>query len=515
MFSAQTLKQWTSTLFLMTLAFVSYTPDTFGQAEERTDPGNAVTNSVSDNVYRTGRLSVGSLAPAGLPTDTKLHVKGRFSQEFSGNIGSFSNSDKWASLGESFAPNPNFTNIYGLFSQWGGTGLVTGVKNGNQGLLAWSGANSRLDFDWIDANLTSQTYMTILPNGNVGIGKTNPLHDLDVQGTTEVDYLYPGLGGANNRFIRFGDPSTTWGGFMWNNTNLTYGDGNDFTIFSSGNRDLVLRSGNGDIVLTPNAAGKVAVGTTNPGSYKLFVNGTTGCSLGFWSGSDRRYKKDIKKIEGALDKIQALDGMTYKFKKDEVNGLDFTKAKDINHLGFLAQDVEKVFPELVRKDDAGYYAVNYDGFIPVLVEGMKEQQNTVDAQAETIQVQASTIATQANEIEDLKMRMSRLETLLNDLAANKTERGTQIEMGNTAILKQNAANPFSDKTTIAYELPSNVNNASLVIYNLGGKEMQSYPITTPRGNMTIYATNLENGTYVYAIVANGQTLAQQKMIVQK
>lgn len=69
-------------------------------------------------------------------------------------------------------------------------------------------------------------------------------------------------------------------------------------------------------------------------------------------------------------------------------------------------------------------------------------------------------------------------------------------------------------STISYELPSNVRNASLVVYDLNGKEMQNFAITG-KGNITIDASGLEDGTYIYAIVSNGQTLARQKMIVQK
>ena len=50
-----------------------------------------------------------------------------------------------------------------------------------------------------------------------------------------------------------------------------------------------------------------------------------------------------------------------------------------NKIGFIAQELELVFPELVETNKTtGYKAVNYDGMIPVLVEGMKEQQAQID-----------------------------------------------------------------------------------------------------------------------------------------
>lgn len=530
MFSTTTIfRQWIKGLVVLTIVGLSFSMDAFSQAEERTDPGNQVTNDINDNVYRNGRLSLGGQAPTGLPPDTKLHVNGRFSQEFSGNIGAFSSNDKWASLGESFAPSPGFTNIYGLFSQWGGTGLVTGVKDGNTGLLAWSG-NSSLDFDWIDANLVSQTRMTILSNGRVGIGIT-PTTRLDVRGPeTILARFYSSATSSRNAGVNIRGSRNNCNGCDIAYVNLSVFDsdeagGSEYQLARiSGGTDvasgkfgnLKFYTNNGGTLtqrMIIKANGNVGIGTTNPGIYRLNVNGETHCTLGFWSSSDKRFKKDIQKLEDALSKLQAIDGMSYAFKKQKFGEIDFTDSKDRVEYGFLAQDVEKVFPELVRKDEAGYYAVNYDGFIPVLVEALKEQQTTVETQAATIERQNTVINNQAKEIEDLKTRMDRLENLLSDLA-NKEEANDNVISNSTAVLQQNAPNPFSDRTTISYELPSNVRNASLVVYDLNGKEMQNFAITG-KGNITIDASGLEDGTYIYAIVSNGQTLARQKMIVQK
>jgi hypothetical protein len=51
---------------------------------------------------------------------------------------------------------------------------------------------------------------------------------------------------------------------------------------------------------------------------------------------------------------------------------------DRKHFGFLAQDVQKVYPELVYEDNEGYLAVDYQGFIPILYETVKEQQALID-----------------------------------------------------------------------------------------------------------------------------------------
>jgi len=117
----------------------------------------------------------------------------------------------------------------------------------------------------------------------VGIGTSTPIHDLDVNGTTQTHYLQPGLKSTPYEFLRFGNPGDFWGGFMKNISSPNYGDGDDFAIFTYGSRDMVFRAGNGNIYMQPNGTGRVGIGKLNPAS-KLDVNGdiswgTAGASL--------------------------------------------------------------------------------------------------------------------------------------------------------------------------------------------------------------------------------------------
>jgi len=86
--------------------------------------------------------------------------------------------------------------------------------------------------------------------------------------------------------------------------------------------------------------------------------------------SDIRFKKNISSIEGVLSKIKQLRGVTYNWK-------DNTK-DTAQQIGFIAQEVEKVFPQLVKTDEKGMKSVAYSNMVPVLLEAIKEQQKQID-----------------------------------------------------------------------------------------------------------------------------------------
>jgi len=493
-------------------------------------------NNFTSNIARTGSIGIGATNP--LPNDIKLFVRGRFSQEFAGTIGLTSAGNKWASLGDSFTPaSGNIPSIYGLLRQSGTAGYISGVKDNAHGVAAWSGSG-RMDFDWIDGSFNNQTRMSILTNGNVGIGRTNPVQKLHLDLGNNRDGIRIESGGSatvySDLMFKVKDYSTvsTNDAVFWNISHRKdgyftganvgpslefYGAIKSSTVGSAYYAPLGFKS-NGDVILASNLrafSGKVGIGKTNP-QYKLDVNGTTACTGGFWSASDKRFKKEIKDLETPNEKINQLNGVTYKFKKEKFGEIDFTDTEERTEYGFLAQDLKKVFPELVREDEDGYFAVRYEGLIPVLVEAVKDQNVTIDEQAKDIADQAATIEQQAEEIETLNARMNQLESMMKNLATT-SQVGSKTDntiIQNTAILKQNTPNPFNNNTMIQYELPSNVGNASLVIYDVSGKSLQSFSITG-KGSVEFDASGLENGTYIYSILSNGESIARQKMVVQK
>ena len=117
----------------------------------------------------------------------------------------------------------------------------------------------------------------------------------------------------------------------------------------------------------------------NAGTNMLEVQGNILATGTITPGSDRRWKENIVKIDSALEKISLLEGVTYNWKDREEKGEE-------RQIGLIAQDVEKAFPEAVKKDNEGYMSLNYDGLVGALVEGIKELKDIIQTLNERIAV---------------------------------------------------------------------------------------------------------------------------------
>ena len=105
-------------------------------------------------------------------------------------------------------------------------------------------------------------------------------------------------------------------------------------------------------------------------ALKVLVDGTTTIAGDLSINSDARLKANIVSLGATLSKLLQIDGKSYTMKKDK---------SEKQKIGLLAQDIEKVFPELVSESN-GIKSVNYQGLVPVLVNAMKEQQRILSEQ---------------------------------------------------------------------------------------------------------------------------------------
>ena len=101
-------------------------------------------------------------------------------------------------------------------------------------------------------------------------------------------------------------------------------------------------------------------------------NFTVDGNLDSWVSSDMRLKDNAKPIEGALDKLKTLTGYTFDWNMDDQ---DYYEGSDV---GVMAQEVEEVFPEIVKNRRNGFKAVKYDKLVPVLIESVKTLSDTIE-----------------------------------------------------------------------------------------------------------------------------------------
>ena len=187
--------------------------------------------------------------------------------------------------------------------------------------------------------------MTILRNGNVGIGTLVPNALLDIR--TNSSQALPNLllyENETNDLARLQFQNTGsgkfWqiGGFLDQATQANC----LLNFYVDGTGDVLTLKGNGNATL---------MGTLT-------------------SASDARLKKDIVPLNNSLRKISRLNGYHYRWINPNMD-------QDLQ-TGVLAQEVQKEFPELVKEDAKGSLSVNYDGLIPHLLEAIKEQEQRID-----------------------------------------------------------------------------------------------------------------------------------------
>ena len=179
-----------------------------------------------------------------------------------------------------------------------------------------------------------------------------------------------------------GDYSTSTGGGTKANgvysTAMGYGSyASDYSSLVIGHWNLSGSTVTGSAIAANSANTLFVIGNgsqswSKSDAFKVMANGDTTVSNDLTVGgdivvsSDARLKANIVSLGSTLAKLLLIDGKTYTMKK---NG----KQK----IGVLAQDIQKVFPELVTTDDKDMLAVNYQGLVPVLINALKEQNDKI------------------------------------------------------------------------------------------------------------------------------------------
>jgi hypothetical protein len=210
-------------------------------------------------------------------------------------------------------------------------------------------------FEIGNGNLINRTNaLTALDNGNIGIGTANPHRKLEIFIASSGGSIYHpetsvGIESNGSHYIDLITSDIGETGILFGNKTYWGADGG-ITYRSVSNtldpRCLYFRvAGNRRMVIYPNG--------------NMWLEGI------YIQASDARLKKDIIALSNTMASLQQLNGYTYHWKEQD-------RDQD-QQIGLLAQEVQKVYPQLVKQTSEGYLSINYNGMIPVLLEALKEQ----------------------------------------------------------------------------------------------------------------------------------------------
>lgn len=265
---------------------------------------------------------------------------------------------------------------------------------------------------------------------------------------------------------------------------------------------------------------------------------------GITISSDDNFKYNIVPITNAMSRLKNLNCKSYTYifplnytlgNEQQGNGgngtpicqsdkeradsarmsrIETIRAAGTVNYGFLTSEIENLFPNAVETDADGHKFIDYSGLLPIVVTALQEQQNQID-----------NLLSVTNELRSQLTECCRNRTQPDD--DDETDSGTddsdtkssgknngENSSSQQAILYQNTPNPFTQATTIEYYIPSQASNATIYVFTLNGVLMQSLPITAfGHGQITINASSLAAGMYIYSLVIDGQIVDSKRMIL--
>jgi hypothetical protein len=144
------------------------------------------------------------------------------------------------------------------------------------------------------------------------------------------------------------------------------------------------------ITITRTTVPRVGIGTEEPGSFRLAVNGDAAKpGGGSWSVfSDERLKRDIRQLEpGSLDRLLQLQGYTFEYQQQAIEN---RLALPGRQTGLIAQEVLEVFPDWVGNDEEGYLYITERGLTALLIEALRElkiENNSLNHRIDQLEMQ--------------------------------------------------------------------------------------------------------------------------------
>ena len=156
------------------------------------------------------------------------------------------------------------------------------------------------------------------------------------------------------------------------------------------------------------------------------------------------------------------------------------------HFGVDAEELQKLYPDLVLEGQDGYLSVNYSELVPLLIR--------------SIQVLKQ-------ELDEVKSKSNARRSSTTGIDSSNTNSGN--------VLYQNAPNPFKEQTIIRFKLAEDVKDASISIFDMTGKPLKKLPISSGMESVSIGGYELGEGMFLYSLIVDGQEIDTKKMVISK
>lgn len=500
---------------------------------------NAQWTTSGTNIYNsnTGNVGIGTTAPS-----QKLDVRGGAIHVVNSSTLPYSFIGRDANPGnDSYFYHRMTTNYHILGSSKNGTGTMR-----------------KIGFAIGGSDLEADVKMTIIPNGNVGIGTSAPLYKLHVESDEAamtsnplnvnnfvLEPTYQALFSKLTVTTKFGAHAGIYGYDLSNTPAGSYAI-TGIGVFGKSERtdpshSAVVNIGVYGKSVGPSTSmggvfygaslsyvGDKTVGESNftPASFGVWASTSKNTGIaGYFNGSaysaemyqsaDTRLKDEIKPLNEAINKLMLIKPLSFKFKSDEYQNLNLFEGRQ---MGLNPEELQEVFPELVKEiadvserlendneiaEIKKYKAINYTNLIPLLIAGMQEQQAQLQEQKE--------------ENQELKNLVAILQQQSNDLLAKTSDPtgiSNLVSQTDGFSMDQNIPNPFSNETLVNYTLPQNTGKAYMAVYDLSGKQIRTFPLNQKgTSSLTISSEKLAAGIYIYSIIADGKVMDSKRMVV--
>jgi len=156
------------------------------------------------------------------------------------------------------------------------------------------------------------------------------------------------------------------------------------------------------------------------------------------------------------------------------------------HYGVDAEELQKLYPDLVLEGQDGYLSVNYSELVPLLIR--------------SIQVLKQ-------ELDEVKSKSNvRRRTSTTGIEPSATSNGN--------VLYQNTPNPFKEQTIIRFKLAEDTKDASICIFDMTGKTLKELPVSLGMESVSVNGYELGDGLFLYSLVVNGREIDTKKMVIQ-